>query len=77
VIMLTHNRDLHEVNLGWHSKAEDVLWQPGLQQAKRSQSGMWNMRYRNDVKREGVQAVTPPWRPEDRKIYSSRSTSTQ
>jgi spore photoproduct lyase family protein len=58
VIMLTHNRDLHEVNLGWHPKAEDVLWRPGLQQAKRSQSGMWNVRYRNDVKREGVQAVT-------------------
>ena len=58
VIMLTHNRDLHEVNLGWHPKAEDVLWRPDLQQAKRSQSGMWNVRYRNDVKREGVQAVT-------------------
>jgi spore photoproduct lyase family protein len=58
VIMLTHNRDLHEVNLGWHPKAEDALWRPDLQQAKRSQSGMWNVRYRNDVKREGVQAVT-------------------
>jgi hypothetical protein len=56
--MLTHNRDLHEVNLGWHPKAEDVLWQPGLQQAKRSQTGMWNVRYRNNVKREGVHAVT-------------------
>jgi spore photoproduct lyase family protein len=58
VIMLTHNRDLHEVNLGWHPKAEDALWRPDLQQAKRSQSGMWNVRYRNDVKRAGVQAVT-------------------
>src|SRR5919202_1224099 len=58
VIMLTHNRDLHEVNLGWHPKAEDALWRPELQQAKRSQTGMWNVRYRNDVKREGVQAVT-------------------
>jgi spore photoproduct lyase family protein len=58
VIMLTHNRGLHEVNLGWHPKAEDALWRPELQQAKRSQSGMWNVRYRNDVKREGVQAVT-------------------
>ena len=37
--MLTHNRDLHEVNLGWHPKAEDALWRPDLQQAKRSQSG--------------------------------------
>ena len=58
VIMLTHNRDLHEVNLGWHPKAEDALWRPDLQQAERSQSGMWNVRYRNNVKREGVQAVT-------------------
>jgi spore photoproduct lyase family protein len=57
IIMLTHNRDLHEVNLGWHPKAEDVLWRPDLQQAKRSQSGMWNVRYRNDHKREGVQAL--------------------
>ena len=39
VIMLTHNRDLHEVNLGWHPRAEDVLWRPDLQQAKRSQTG--------------------------------------
>jgi DNA repair photolyase len=67
VIMLTHNRDLHEVNLGWHPKAEDALWRPELQQAKRSQSGMWNVRYRNDVKRAGVQsiqdliAVHAPW----------------
>jgi spore photoproduct lyase family protein len=57
IIMLTHNRDLHEVNLGWHPKAEDTLWRPELQQAKRSQSGMWNVRYRNDHKREGVQGI--------------------
>ena len=37
--MLTHNRDLHEVNLGWHPKAEDALWRPDLQQPKRSQTG--------------------------------------
>ena len=52
VIMLTHNRDLHEVNLGWHPKAEDALWRPDLQQAKRSQSSMWNVRYRNNIKRD-------------------------
>jgi spore photoproduct lyase family protein len=54
VIMLTHNRDLHEVNLGWHPKAEDLLWRPEIQQPKRSQNGQWNVRYRNDVKRAGV-----------------------
>jgi spore photoproduct lyase family protein len=58
VIMLTHNRDLHEVNLGWHPKAEELLWRPDLQQPKRSQNGQWNVRYRNDVKRAGVQRLT-------------------
>jgi spore photoproduct lyase family protein len=54
VIMLTHNQGLHEVNLGWHPKAEELLWRPELQQPKRSQNGQWNVRYRNDVKRVGV-----------------------
>jgi spore photoproduct lyase family protein len=57
VIMLTHNRDLHEVNLGWHPKAEDLLWRPDLQQPKRSQNGQWNVRYRNTVKRAGVERL--------------------
>ncbi len=54
VILLTHNRDLHEVNLGWHPQAEDLLWRPDLQQPKRSGNGQDNVRYRNDVKRAGV-----------------------
>ena len=57
VILLTHNRALHEVNLGWHPQAEELLWRPELQQPKVSQNGMLNVRYRNDVKREGVSAV--------------------
>ncbi|HUR75182.1 MAG TPA: spore photoproduct lyase family protein [Sporichthya sp.] len=67
VILMTHNRDLHEVNLGWHPKAEEVLWRPDVQQAKRSQNGMENVRYRNNVKREGVEtllgliAARTPW----------------
>jgi spore photoproduct lyase family protein len=67
VIMLTHNRELHEVNRSWHPRAEDVLWQPGLQQAKRSQNGASNVRYRNDVKREAIErlkgliAAHAPW----------------
>ncbi|MGY1778809.1 spore photoproduct lyase family protein [Geodermatophilus sp. SYSU D01036] len=67
VIMLTHNRDLHQVNLGWHPKAEDLLWRPDLQQPKRSQNGQWNVRYRNDVKWAGVErlralvAAHAPW----------------
>ena len=67
VIFLTHNEQLHEVNLGWHPKAEDALWRPDIQQPKRSQNGMTNVRYRNDVKRRGVDdlcdliAATTPW----------------
>ncbi|MFF5446385.1 spore photoproduct lyase family protein [Streptomyces sp. NPDC012888] len=57
VIMLTHNRELHEVNLGWHPRAEEVLWRPGLQQPKRSENGGWNVRYRNTVKASAVAAL--------------------
>ncbi|MFF8093258.1 spore photoproduct lyase family protein [Streptomyces sp. NPDC016675] len=54
VIMLTHNRELHEVNLGWHPRAEEVLWRPDLQQAKRSENGALNVRYRGGVKADAV-----------------------
>ncbi|UXY33736.1 spore photoproduct lyase family protein [Streptomyces albidocamelliae] len=57
VIMLTHNRELHEVNLGWHPRAEEALWQPGLQEPKRSENGAVNVRYDHRVKAEAVQAV--------------------
>jgi spore photoproduct lyase len=56
VIFLTHNDRLHEVNLGWHPRAEQVLWQPELQEPKRSQTGGWNVRYRRGLKRELVAA---------------------
>ncbi|GAA4609943.1 spore photoproduct lyase family protein [Actinoplanes octamycinicus] len=58
VIFLTHNRDLHEVNLGWHPKAEELLWRPELQQPKRSQNGSWNVRYRTGEKGRYVAALT-------------------
>ena len=51
VIFLTHNEQLHEVNLGWHPKAEEVLWRPELQETKRSQNGALNVRYRSAAKR--------------------------
>ncbi|GIF14185.1 spore photoproduct lyase family protein [Actinoplanes teichomyceticus] len=57
VIFLTHNRDLHEVNLGWHPKAEELLWRPQLQQPKRSQNGSWNVRYRTGAKGGYVAAL--------------------
>jgi spore photoproduct lyase family protein len=46
VIFLTHNKQLHEVNMQWHPKAEDYLWTPETQQIKRSEGGMWNLRYK-------------------------------
>ncbi len=46
VIFLTHNAPLHEVNLRWHPKAEELLWRPELQETKRSQNGALNVRYR-------------------------------
>ena len=51
VIMLTHNQPLHEVNLRWHPRAEDLLWRPDLQETKRSESGGINVRYRAGLKR--------------------------
>jgi hypothetical protein len=50
VIMLTHNAELHEVNLAWHPKAEELLWRPDIQEEKRSESGAVNLRYRTGWK---------------------------
>ncbi|MEU4695434.1 spore photoproduct lyase family protein [Actinoplanes sp. NPDC023714] len=58
IIFLTHNRNLHEVNLGWHPKAEELLWRPDLQQVKRSQNGDLNVRYRTGAKGAYVHALT-------------------
>jgi spore photoproduct lyase family protein len=67
IIMLTHNQQLHEVNLGWHPRAEDLLWQPAAQETKRSENGALNVRYAREVKREalaslrGLIAARAPW----------------
>ncbi|WP_114558470.1 spore photoproduct lyase family protein [Desertihabitans aurantiacus] len=58
VIMLTHNAGLHEVNLGWHPKAEELLWRPDLQETKRSQNGAENVRYRVGLKRRAIAELT-------------------
>lgn len=55
VIFLTHNQGLHEVNLGWHPKAEDLLWRPDLQEQKVSQNGAVNVRYRAATKGQLVE----------------------
>ena len=50
IIFLTHNERLHEVNVVWHPKAEALLWRPELQEAKVSETGGRNVRYRSGVK---------------------------
>jgi DNA repair photolyase len=57
IIFLTHNDRLHETNLAWHPKAEDLLWRPDLQEPKRSQTGGWNVRYRAAKKRRMVEEL--------------------
>ncbi|MDR6167494.1 DNA repair photolyase [Microbacterium paludicola] len=57
IIMLTHNEGLHEVNLGWHPRGEDLLWTPRMQETKRSQNGAINVRYRSPLKGEAVAAL--------------------
>jgi spore photoproduct lyase family protein len=67
VIMLTHNAALHEVNLSWHPRAEELLWTPVLQEGKISQNGQDNIRYRSAAKRVmldrllGIVAESAPW----------------
>lgn len=69
VIMLTHNEGLHEVNLGWHPRAENVLWRPDLQEVKTSQNGQVNVRYDRANKARAVRTITAlinehtPWLP--------------
>jgi spore photoproduct lyase len=58
VIFLTHNEQLHEVNLGWHPRGEDAIWRPDLQQAKRSQNGQRNVRYKTAWKQRWVAQLT-------------------
>ena len=58
VIMLTHNPALHEVNLGWHPRGEELIWRPDIQEAKRSESGQANVRYRTGWKGHWVTQLT-------------------
>ncbi len=57
VIFLTHNEQLHETNLAWHPKAEDLLWRPDLQEAKISQNGQRNVRYARGKKKRMVEEL--------------------
>ncbi|WP_245588549.1 spore photoproduct lyase family protein [Deinococcus pimensis] len=54
VIFLTHHEGLHDVNLRWHPRAEDLLWVPRVQEEKRSQQGGTAVRYRTGMKGQMV-----------------------
>jgi spore photoproduct lyase family protein len=57
IIFLTHNEDLHNINMGWHPKAEEVLWQPELQEVKYSENGGRNVRYKSGYKKGLVNSL--------------------
>lgn len=50
VIFLTHNTMLHDINMEWHPKGEELLWKPELQETKYSQTGGRNLRYKRGLK---------------------------
>ncbi len=54
IIFLTHNEKLHQINLGWHPKGEELLWNPELQETKYSQMGGRNIRYKRGFKADLV-----------------------
>ena len=58
IAFLTHNADLHELNLKWHPKGEGLIWRPELQETKISGTGGENLRYRLDLKRGYVESFT-------------------
>jgi spore photoproduct lyase len=58
IIFLTHNEKLHQINLGWHPKGEELLWKPELQEVKYSQMGGRNLRYKRGFKAGLVEEFT-------------------
>lgn len=58
IIFLTHNEKLHQINLGWHPKGEELLWKPELQETKYSQMGGRNIRYKRNFKADLVSEFT-------------------
>ena len=50
VIFLTHNKKKHNKNIEYGVPHEDLLWQPKYQEAKESQYGSKNIRYKWEMK---------------------------
>lgn len=51
VIFLTHNKFKHEANVKNNVKKESLLWNPNLQEAKVSEYGGNNVRYKKEIKK--------------------------
>ena len=55
-IFLTHNEDMHKFNLTEGIEGEELLWRNELQEAKTSQYGGRNIRYKHNIKRHYINA---------------------
>jgi spore photoproduct lyase len=58
VIFLTHNVNKHLHNLDNQLPGEELLWNPDIQEAKISQYGGENIRYKHDLKAEYIRQWT-------------------
>ena len=51
VIFLTHNEELHNINMQWYPKGESLIWTPQWQETKISCTGGTNLRYSYNIKK--------------------------
>jgi len=58
VIFLTHNESRHKYNLDNKLPGEDLIWDPEIQETKKSQYGGKNLRYKHDFKAEYIKQWT-------------------
>ena len=54
VIFLTHNENKHIYNMNQGLPGEDLLWIPDVQEAKTSEYGGMNIRYRSGLKSDMI-----------------------
>ena len=54
VIFLTHNENKHIYNMNHGLPGEDLLWTPDVQEAKTSEYGGMNIRYKSDLKSDMI-----------------------
>lgn len=55
VIFLTHNENLHNVNMVDNPEVENLLWNPKIQEPKTSNYGGNNVRYQYQLKKEFIE----------------------